>query len=373
MSLVGQQANQFSDFGDAPPFPPEDTRQFDSERKLGRLFYGTRKNLLRVLYPFPKSPIIPKPDQVSRLLVVQLERLGDLVLTEPTLRALRFLYPNAERTLVANSTAEQLFAGTGWGEIKSREFLEDSSIENYDLLVDLTGRVEVKLARKLADSGIQHRIGFNRGGSGVFQTVAVPWPEITTQMSQVYFKLAGALGAEENDFIPSLPHGPDRKERGFVLWESYGVKRPVLLFPGAHFAEQRWAAKNFIKVGALLKQNSIEVAVVSGPDEIELGDQVASALDIPNVKSPSITELMDLIASSKVMVVNNTGPLHLACALGVPTVSTMGPTIPWRWWPVSTAPSVVFRGGSTTAIGNIDLIDPVEVSTATLALYDQNE
>jgi len=96
--------------------------------------------------------MIPKPDQVKRLVAVQLERLGDLVLLEPALRALRLLYPEAERVLIAPPVAQELYAGSGWGRIEGPEALENlRDLGPFDLAVDFTGRVELKVARTLVE------------------------------------------------------------------------------------------------------------------------------------------------------------------------------------------------------------------------------
>lgn len=359
-------------FGDSLPLPPAKTRAPHATRAFPRFFYGLKRHWLHLTHRSGPRPLIPPADQVKKLLVVQLERLGDLVLTEPTLRALRLHYPQAERVLIAPEAAQDLFAGSGWGEIRGPDALGSlvKSKEEFDLVIDLTGRVEFRIAKALKRSGIPIRVGYDRAGRGVFHNVPLPFPEITTPMRAIYLGLAQALGAPATDSVPRLPSGADRVRRGQQLWETKRLREPVILMPGAHSSEQRWSIAGFAATGKSLKQQGRDVAVICGPEEEGLGAALAQAIEVPLVADPTMLELMDLIAASSAVVCNNTGPLHLSCALGTPTVSTMGPTVPWRWWPVSDAPVIVFRSGSQGASADLSLIDPLEVSAAVLHLLD---
>ncbi|HEB83743.1 MAG TPA: hypothetical protein ENI92_01945, partial [Bacteroidetes bacterium] len=228
-------------FGDRLPPPPRDTRQPASVRRLGRFAYGLRAGWLHLTHRRTTPPLPLPPEHVGRLLAVQCERLGDLVLAEPTLRALRLHYPDAERVLIAQPYAAELFAGTGWGEFRPPKALEELRGEApFDLVVDLTGRVETRIARTLARARIPFRLGYDRGGRGVFHTASLPWPEITLPMREVYYRLAAALGAEAGDTIPRLPRGEQRLARGREAWRAQGLRDPVLLLPGAFFPEQCW-------------------------------------------------------------------------------------------------------------------------------------
>jgi lipopolysaccharide heptosyltransferase II len=360
-------------FGDSIPTHPEVLKQPDSDRALGRFCYKSRAICLKMLHPGKQVPILPPADQVKKLVVVQLERIGDLVLTEPTLRAIRMHYPNAERYLVAMPIAKDIFAGTGWGKFETEAFLKNLAKDNqgFDLAIDLTGQIETTTARYLAKSKIPYRIGHDRGGRGVYHTIPIPFPEITLPMREVHLKIAGALGAESGDSIPTLPHGEERIKRGQDAWSKNRLRNPVVMLPGAHYPSQCWSIEQFTAAGKALQKEKVKISVMSGPGEDEMGSQLAENLNVSHIKSPPMTEFMDRLAASKAVICNNTGPLHLSAALGVPTVSTMGPAIPWRWWPISSAPYIVFRGGSNSAVGSIEDIDPLEVSAAILHILDR--
>ncbi len=358
------------EFGDRMPLPPTDTKAPDSSRALGRFLYGVRAKWLHATHRKYPPSCVPPPVLVKKLLVIQVERIGDLVLAEPALRALRKHYADSERVLVAPAIAKDLFAGSGWGIIKTPDYFDEllKHGREYDMVVDLTGRLELKIARMLKRAQIPVRVGFERGGRGVWATHTVPIPPITVPTRELYLHLTNYIGAPSDDAIPRLPCGQDRIKRGKNIWKEMGFKRPVVIMPGAHYAEQRWSIENFATVGKTLRGQGIEVAVICGPGEEEMGIQLAGEIKVPLFKAPPMTALLDALSASSVVVCNNTGPLHIACALGVPTVSTMGPTVPWRWWPKGDKPAIVFRGGEDGPVGNLEQIDPAEVAAATLHL-----
>ncbi|MCB2199244.1 glycosyltransferase family 9 protein [bacterium] len=360
------------EFGDQPPVPSGDLRQHDSSHWRGRLVYGLRSLVMRATHRQPPTPLIPKPDQVKRLLVVQVEGLGDLVLTEPALRALRMHYPHAERVLVAPPFAADLFAGSGWGTITTEDYLDEigHQVPPFDIVIDLTNRVEIKNARRIGHSSIPVRIGYERAGRGVYYNIPRPMPEITVPTRQLHTRLVSIVGAEAPDEIPRLPRGEDRLRRGRAHWKQMKLDKPVVLMPGSNYPEARWSIDGFEKVGRALQNQQVPVAIIAGPGELELGAELANRLDVPLKSGTTMIELMDLLATAGALLTNNTGPLHVAGGLQTPTVSTMGPAVPWRWWPVYDAPSIVFRGGSTDRVGDLTRIDPLEVTAALLHLIE---
>ncbi len=352
--------------GDSLPPVPAHLRWRESSNPLGSIFYTIRSAILKLSHPIHKPGILPNPDEIKHLLVVQVERLGDLVLAEPAFRALHDHFPNAVRILLAADFARPLFNQTGWDDFLSPRDLVDIAAKrrHFDLVVDLTGRLELNIARSLARSGIPIRVGLDRGGRGIYYTISVPHCEISIPTREIYLKIVSALGVQAKDAIPCLPKDEARLKRGARAWKDRGLHQPVVLLPGAYYPEQRWAAGKFAQVGKLLRNEGVEVAVICGPGEEGLGGAVAHEVGIPLIAAAPLNELLDLLATVTVVVCNNSGPLHLAAALGIPTVSTMGPTVPWRWWPLSTAPAFVFRGGTDEPRGNMEKILPAQVFEA---------
>ncbi|MBZ0263610.1 glycosyltransferase family 9 protein [bacterium] len=357
--------------GDQLPPPPENKTVPDASSIKGRFVFGARKYLLKALYSRKtETTVPPPPSSVKKLLVVQHERLGDFVVAEPALRALRDTFEYSARTLIAPGFASHLLEGYGWGEVKPLNFLNnlEDNPDSFDLVIDLTGRLEIDIAKQLFKSKIKYRIGLDRGGRGVFFTHPVENPEIIVPTREMYTILTGKASAVPDDLIPRLPCGDERIERGTQAWSDLGAASPVVIMPGAHYPEQRWSVAKFSRSAQSLKSLGLKVIVICGPGEEGLGGAIAQDVGIPLIVAPPINKLMDYLATASLVICNNTGTLHLSAALNTPTISTMGPTIPWKWWPVSDAETVVFRGGSKESKGRLDRIMPEHIVAAALQM-----
>ena len=119
----------------------------------------------------------------------------------------------------------------------------------------------------------------------------------------------------------------------------------VALHPGGHYATQRWSPECFAElIGLLTGRSGAACVVLAGPDEQDLCRRICAAT--PDALSPgptTVREMMALLASCDLFIGNNSGPLHVASALGLPTVSVMGPTDPLRFAPRGPADRVLRR------------------------------
>jgi ADP-heptose:LPS heptosyltransferase len=111
----------------------------------------------------------------------------------------------------------------------------------------------------------------------------------------------------------------------------------VVVHPGASVPARAWAPERNAELVEALVDRGYEVVVTGGPRERELTARVAGAHGIDLGGRTSLAELAEVIAGAEVIVVGNTGPAHLAAAVGTPVVSLFAPTVPpvrWRPWSV---------------------------------------
>ncbi len=135
--------------------------------------------------------------------------------------------------------------------------------------------------------------------------------------------------------LPLLPH-----DEAAVRWcarDGVGEGRGpwVLLHPGAGWGAKRWPAERYAEAGALLaRAKGARIVVHAAPGELELAGVVAKALRArqvtPWIVSPTVGQLIELTRRVDLAIGGDTGPLHLAAALGKPTVGIFGPTDPAR-------------------------------------------
>ncbi|MFY1697379.1 glycosyltransferase family 9 protein [Solwaraspora sp. WMMA2101] len=284
------------------------------------------------------------PD-VRRIAVLRANALGDFIFAVPALTALRAAYPQAElvllgapwhaRWLDARAVADRpgpvdrvlvvpaadgIRAATTDDEPTTMaQFVQRARRERFDLAVQLHGggRNSNPLVTALGA----------RLTAGLRAVDAPPldrWIRYVYYQPEVfrYLEVAGLLGAAPVTMLPRVPvTETDREEADEVLGPA---RRPrVVLHPGASDPRRRWPAERFAAVADICVDRGFEVLVTGTGPERAVVEQVAAAATRPVrtvVDALSLGGLAGLLAGSAVLVANDTGPLHLAAAVGTPTV-----------------------------------------------------
>jgi heptosyltransferase-2 len=131
----------------------------------------------------------------------------------------------------------------------------------------------------------------------------------------------------------SLP-GEARARAGEAL---AGVKRPAVgLAPGATWATKRWAPERFAALGDALHDQGFDLVLVAGPGDAEAVAAFRAALRAPlaaDLTTLGVAPLAAALARLKLLVACDSGPVHVAAALGTPVLSLFGPTSTIRWSP----------------------------------------
>ena len=298
-----------------------------------------------------------------RLLVVRLSSLGDVVHAIPAVAALRRAYPGAQIDWLVGRRCRELVelvpvvdrclaTPPPAAPAAVPRLLRTLRAARYDAAIDLQGLL--KSAVLARGSGAGRVIGFGRGqvrerAARLFYTetpdVGSPAHVIERNLALVT-ALGVAPGATE--FPISQPRSA-AVERALEALGRPAARGFALLNPGAAWASKRWPAERF---GALARRLRLECdlpsVVVWGPGERERAERVAEASDAAAVAAPP-TGVADLVALSRaaaVMVAGDTGPLHVAAAVGTPVVGLYGPTDPRRNGPWPAAGAVVSRCGA---------------------------
>lgn len=286
-------------------------------------------------------------NDVRRLLIVKPSSLGDVVHALPTLSALRRRFPSATISwLVKREWAEVLegqpdlddvlavdLSAKGW-PAAIRAVREG----RFDLVVDLQGLLRSAVLSWA--SGSPALVGFANGreGSPWFYTHRVPVPNASMHAVDRYLLLARFLGAEsaKPDLAAfCLPRDPAADVRIEALLAVAGVRVGTMLValnPSARWATKRWPAESFAAVGDWLQRHGgARVAVVGSGKERSAGDEVirlmqTAPLDL--VGKTTMKELIALLRRLRVFVTNDSGPMHLAAAVGTPVIAPFGPTDP---------------------------------------------
>jgi heptosyltransferase-2 len=283
---------------------------------------------------------------MASVLVVCPTWVGDTVMATPVLRGLRAALPDAHLAAMLAPGLEEVLDGCGWidemivrrdrgalGPWRAARVLR--SRRRFDAALLLPNSFRTALTVRLAR--IPVRIGYGRDGRRRLLTHAVAVPVETTPVPAVryYRELAEtALGGEPIDARIELGVTDAQVQAADRLLDGVGAPL-VVLNPGGNRADKRWPAERFAEVAdALARHDGATVAVSGSPGERDLTRRIAAAAAAPIIdladRGIGLGVLKAVLRRAALLVTNDTGPRHLAAALGTPVVSLFGPT-DHRW------------------------------------------
>lgn len=276
----------------------------------------------------------------NRLLAVRLSSLGDLVHTLPVVTALRSAYPDAQLDWLVDSRWSSLIhLVRGIHEVIPLRPSVSGYLEcmarvrraGYSCVIDFQG---IYRSAALAwVSGAERRIGRDRNsarerGAARFYTDRVaPSGDHVAEMSMSLAVRAGAQSPVEMQFPIEVPVQEIKQLRERLRREE--AENYVVVSPGGGWKSKCWPAERF---GALCaevwRRYRIRSVINLAPGEEQLGEAVvANSLQAkPIVYCPALPELVALLSQALLLVGGDTGPLHLAAALGTRVVALFGPT-----------------------------------------------
>lgn len=291
---------------------------------------------------------------IKRLLVRGPNWIGDAVMSEPALAALQELFPMTEISLLVKPTIAELLRGhpalhqvlvyedpgrhagiTGkWTLAGTLRRLR------FDLAILFQNAFEAALLTFLA--GIPRRYGYATDGRGFLLSDPITVPERTKIGHQVqyYVELLRPLGSEGPAGSPRLFLSNEEEQATDRRLAESGIAESDLLVglnPGSTYGgAKRWLPERFAETAdRLIREQGahsgrrVRVVIVGARGEETLGDAVADRMQIKPVQlsgRTTIRELMAVIKRCALFLTNDTGPMHIAAAFGVPVVALFGPT-----------------------------------------------
>jgi heptosyltransferase II len=282
----------------------------------------------------------------NKILVRATNWVGDAVMSLPALRALRQRFPEAHISILAKPWVADLYGREPFCDrmisYTPRNWREkwrasrDLASERFDCAILLQNAFEAAAIAFVAR--IPERIGYARDGRSPLLTraVAVPRPGEIPRHERFYYlellRRAGIIdGFPDNNCI-RLDGADAAREAGIARFRSIGMGDTVIgMSPGAAYGNaKRWLPERFAEAAnRLAKELGASVAIFGSKDERELCGKIAAAIS-PPVKNfageTSLSEFIDLAAACRVYLSNDSGGMHIASALGVPTVAIFGAT-----------------------------------------------
>jgi heptosyltransferase I len=297
-----------------------------------------------------------------RFLVVRLGSLGDIVHTFPAVAALRESFPTARIVwlthprwafLVDSSRlASEVWTVETRAMSSLREIIQRLRQSSWSAAIDYQGLW--KSAMLPFFGGVKRRIGFSSATIREFGVPLLYTERVKTSKAHIAGQngdLSLRAGAQRGVAPVSL-HIPEQDQAAVCsMLRAQGLDRYVVLSPGGGWRSKCWPAERFGALCRNLRESRGRRCVVNiGPGDDDLAGAVVAASGdaAPFVYRGSLGELMALLRGAACVVGGDTGPLHLAAALGAPTVALFGPTDPARNGP--------YRGGGTQPSEHKDIV-----------------
>jgi lipopolysaccharide heptosyltransferase I len=338
-----------------------------------------------------------------KVALVKLSALGDVIHALPVARALRRAYPHAELSWLVEAREAAVLrehpdldhvisvdtrgwrgrlgreARSLWADL--RELRGRLRARRFDVAVDAQGLLKSGIITRL--TGAPVRVGFGAARckervSALFTNRHVIPPPAAAHVVEQNLALLGALGipgGAPEFLIPPRPEAQRRMDEFLVEAGWKPGDRLVALNPGAGQPRKQWAPARYAAVGERLgAEAGARVLLLWGPAESHLAREIALGMRGPGrgaarpllAPPTDLDELTALLRRAQLMVSGDTGPLHLAAALGTPALGLFGPTSGRRNGPYGPRCRAL-----QSADGTMDGLAPDGVVAAAVALLEE--
>ena len=311
-----------------------------------------------------KKICCPDADSVN-ILIVKTSAIGDVIHTLPALNALRRKYPEAKIDWLVEEVAADLVIGhkaldtvlvsrrKAWiqdlkqGKLLAAyrgvaDFVKKLRGTEYDLLLDFQGLLKSGIFVGLARA--KRKVGFGKGMehaecSYIFLNEPIPPVNMDQHAAIRELLLLKAIGIESEEVVFDLPVTDEQREKVGQLLAAEGIDpaRPlVAINPMTTWETKHWRNERFARVADQLLDKGMAVVFSGGPQDVQGIEEIRSAMIGKAASLAGRTSLKDLGALYErvnVLITTDTGPMHLAAAMGTPVVALFGPTAPWRTGP----------------------------------------
>jgi ADP-heptose:LPS heptosyltransferase/GT2 family glycosyltransferase len=294
-------------------------------------------------------------EQISRILVVKLDHIGDFITAIPAMRRLKALFPAATLYVLASRSVQHLAALEPCiDEYIDFEFfharselgtlaLDESDFDalrkrlaayRFDLAIDLRSHTETR--RVLRYTGARILAGYECAGAHPFLDIALEQQvdlqliRKRTHISDALINLVNAVGTafdtQSTELTLLSPESTNDLSFLSVEVRRLFAKPVVAVQPGVGNAARQWPPEHFAAlIELLIQRNQVSVILIGGPDDQELADEILAMVEprdgvVSLIGKTSMVDLPRLLAACALYVGNNTGPKHIAAGLGVPTI-----------------------------------------------------
>ncbi|HLE17898.1 MAG TPA: lipopolysaccharide heptosyltransferase II [Syntrophales bacterium] len=303
---------------------------------------------------------------VERVLIRGTNWIGDAVITLAAISAVRETYPQAGIFVLAKPWVADIYRlcpyvdevivyespGVHHGILGLLRLAKELKDMNFGVAILLQNAIEAAIIARLA--GIPVRAGYNTDARGFLLTHAVVRTKAVKKIHQTgyYVKMLKALGCEEGQKGPYLSLADEDRQKAGCLLQDYGMDedRPIIgMAPGATYGPaKKWFPERFAVLADRLKEEFSAQIILFGSE----GDRGTTAAVQrkavhPLIDLAGVTHLrtaISLIARCRLFISNDSGLMHVAGGLNIPTIAIFGSTNPLTTSPIGDKNTIIYRG-----------------------------
>ncbi|MBW2237648.1 MAG: lipopolysaccharide heptosyltransferase II [Deltaproteobacteria bacterium] len=308
------------------------------------------------------------------ILIVKLSAIGDVIHTLPALNAIRSHFPDAHITWLVEEAAASLVEGhealdhvlvskrkrwmRGLGSSlffstisETYRFIKALRDTYYDMILDFQALLKSGVLIGLARG--QRKIGFGKGlehmeHSYIFLNERIPAVDMEIHALSRGMMFIEALGIPSNTVEYKLPVSSHDHEKVDDLMRRYGLlgaKTLIAINPVAKWETKLWANKKFSQLADMfIHRYDAKIVFTGGPDDRPTIQDIMAAMKghAANLAGHTTLKMLAALYEKMVFVVStDTGPMHMAAAVGTSVVALFGPTAPWRTGPFGSIHQIV--------------------------------
>ena len=291
---------------------------------------------------------------MKKILIKGPNWIGDSIISIPVIKSIRQNYPDALIGLVLRKMPAVLLKALPY---VNKIYIEDQDNKNiieekFEMGIILTN--SFSSAFKLWRWGVKERIGYPAEHRGMFLTKKVPLPDNPRSMHLIeeYSKILKVAGMKEFEMKPEYFIPAENLIKADEILIKTGFQNASFLTgvcPGAAYGPAKvWPKERYLNViNRLMKENNSHIIVFGGPKELDivnflLKNAIYSA-KITSCPAEDILTSAALMKKCGLFITNDTGPMHIAAALGVPVLAIFGSTNPVWTGPLGNKTNVIFE------------------------------
>jgi len=296
---------------------------------------------------------------MKRILITRTDRIGDVVLSLPAIKAVRSAFPGSHIAVIVQPRIDDLLKGNPdideiivydknkkhKGLLENVGFIKQLRAKRFDMVLILHTTKRINLICFLA--GIPRRIGYARGKADFLLTDRIEYAKKLGEKHEAEYSLdiLRCIGIDPEFSNPVIYVQRRDEQRAEEILKGFCINRGekfAILHPGASCPSKMWPLENFAKLGDMLIENfKIKAMINLAPGQAGLGDKVRGMMRNKPVffcGQTTLGELAALFKRASLVISNDSGPVHIAAGVKTPVISIFGRNqkglSPVRWKPL---------------------------------------